>query len=151
MHPRETAPAYTRQIGRISAIPQAARPQRADPGRRSAKNRSRTVHRLGAVFLRDTSKELEVWFHYNEAGCKGALYFMVPGYQDSAYFLFYNQDNDGPTRINLTELGFQIPHLDTIFLLFLQLINHNIFLVGPFGHPYYQIKKYDPLILVYIA
>lgn len=68
---------------------------------------------LGATFIRDTSKPFVVWLHNNEAGCKGALSFMVPGYQDSAYFLFYNKGNSGPTRVDLTD--FDVPHLDTVY------------------------------------
>lgn len=78
---------------------------------------------LGGVFLRDTTKPLEVWWAYNEAGITGSLYFMVPNRQDSAYFLFYNKPylNNDPgmtSRVNLTAEGFDIPHLDTIYFMY---------------------------------
>lgn len=67
---------------------------------------------LGATFLRDASRPLEVWYNSNSAWCTGWLYFMVPGYEDSAYALFTNKSEGARVRLDTI---FDIPHLDTIF------------------------------------
>ncbi|MBD3320528.1 MAG: hypothetical protein GF350_05460, partial [Chitinivibrionales bacterium] len=78
---------------------------------------------IGAAFLRDTSKPLEVWLHYG-TGCKGELKLVVPlsDSTDTMIFLFHNIDNGGaPTRIDLTDnplVEQYINHMDTVYFMY---------------------------------
>jgi hypothetical protein len=68
---------------------------------------------LGGVFLRDTTKDLIVWWVYNEAGLTGRLYFINAA--GDTVFLFTNKQNGA--SVNLTQMGYDVGfgNLDTIF------------------------------------
>ncbi|MBD3391515.1 MAG: hypothetical protein GF418_05660, partial [Chitinivibrionales bacterium] len=70
-----------------------------------------------SFFYLDDSKEIDVYHHNNDAGCKGALYFMAPG-SDSAHFLFYNKGNGEPhPSVRITDL-FSIPESTEVFFMY---------------------------------
>jgi hypothetical protein len=71
---------------------------------------------LGAVFLRDRSRDLEVWLHANYAGRWGRLYFLQADGDTVPLFYNYNNPPGLPRRMNLTALGIDdIPNGDTVF------------------------------------
>ncbi len=76
---------------------------------------------LGASFIyQDSSKVVEVAFVNTDAHFEGRLYFMVPGFTDSAYYLFTNKPENhptDPTRVNLTNL-FDIPVGSKIYFMY---------------------------------
>lgn len=71
---------------------------------------------MGGVFLRDSTKPLIVWFHYNEAGYTGRLYFMKKN--GDSVFCFTNQQ--GAASVNLTALGHDagFRNMDTIVFMY---------------------------------
>lgn len=58
---------------------------------------------VGASFYyTDPEDSIIVWLYTSESDVPGELYFMIPGFSDSALFLFTNRDNGA--RVNITEL-----------------------------------------------
>ncbi len=70
---------------------------------------------MGGVFLRVTAKPLTIRLKGSSAGQKGLLYMMVPGHQDSAYYIFSNKDRPG-TSVDLN--AFDIPQMDTNYFMY---------------------------------
>lgn len=88
---------------------------------------------LGASFHYLNSEDtVTVSLHGNEAGYYGNLYFMVPGYSDSAYYLMQNHDPEG-TSVNLTD-RFDIPVGAEIFFMYVNVQNCG----SDCGYEYYS-------------
>jgi hypothetical protein len=72
---------------------------------------------VGASFYYlNPADSIVVWMDTSDADITGNLYFMVPGYRDSAFFLLTNKQH---TRINVTaSLGIAIPPQTEIFFMY---------------------------------